>query len=179
MRILFVTPYVPSRIRVRSFNFIKSLSASHEVSLVSLLCDEYERDLVQEVAKYCASVDLIPLYKLQSYINCVLCLPTRSPLRVAYYHSQEFTRRIKRVIHERSIDVVHGELVKILPALRAVRLRENIPLLYDSVDCISSYLQQQWDAERNPLQKIFSYTELQKMRHYERRSLEIFDQVVI
>jgi polysaccharide biosynthesis protein PslH len=179
MRVLFVTPYVPSRIRVRSFNLIKSLSTSHEISLVSLLCDEYERDLVQEVAQYCTSVDLIPLPKLRSYLNCMLAFPSMVPLRVAYYRSPAFTNHLVHLIRKRSIDVVHGELIKVLPALRAVRSRENVSLLYDSVDCISSYLQQQWSAERKPLQKIFVYAELQKMRYYERTSLEMFDQVVI
>jgi hypothetical protein len=61
MRILFVTPCVPSRIRVRPFNLIQSLSAQHEISLVSLLSDEYEREMVADVAKFCASVDLVPL----------------------------------------------------------------------------------------------------------------------
>ncbi len=50
MRILFVTPYVPSPIRVRPFNLIKSLSALHDISLVPLVCDEYEREMLQEDA---------------------------------------------------------------------------------------------------------------------------------
>ncbi len=49
MHILFVTPYVPSRIREPLYNLIKYLSAEDEISLVSLLCDEYERDLVRGV----------------------------------------------------------------------------------------------------------------------------------
>lgn len=179
MRILFVTPYVPSRIRVRPFNLIKSLSALHDISLVSLLCDEYEREMVAEVANYCASVDLVTLPKSQAYKNCLLALPTLTPLRVAYYKSPAFIQRIKQVIHERAIDIVHGELIKVAPALRAVLAQENIPLLYDSVDCISWYLQQQWSSARNPLQKAFVYTELKKMRRYELQSLAAFDQVVI
>ncbi len=179
MRVLFITPYVPSYIRVRPFNFIKSLSTLHDISLVSLLCDEYERELVQDVAKYCVSVDLIPLPKLHSYMNCLLALPTLMPLRVAYYYSPEFIDHVIRIIREHSIDVVHGELVKVAPALQAVQAQENVPLLYDSVDCISSYLQQQWIVARNPVQKIFVYTELKKMCYYERQTLKKFDQVVI
>ncbi len=179
MRILFVTPYVPSRIRVRPFNLIKSLSAVHEVSLVSLLCDEYEREMVRDVANYCASVDLLPLPKSQAYKNCLLALPTLIPLRVAYYKSPAFVERIKQVIHERNIEVVHGELIKVVPALRAVLAQANIPLLYDSVDCISWYLQQQYSSARSPLKKALVYSELKKMRRYERQSLAAFDQVVI
>src|SRR5438067_10706239 len=106
MRILFVTPYVPSRIRVRTFHLIKSLSASHEVSLVSLMCDNYEWKMLQDVEKYCVSVDLVPLPKLQSYKNCLRNLPTLMPLRVAYYQSPMFIDRIRQMIREHAIDVV-------------------------------------------------------------------------
>lgn len=179
MRILFVTPYVPSRIRVRPFNLIKSLASVHEVSLVSLLCDEYEREMVRDVANYCASVDLVQLPKQQAYKNCLLALPTLTPLRVAYYKSPAFVERIMQVIRERNIEIVHGELIKVVPALRTLLEQEKIPLLYDSVDCISWYLQQQYGSARNPLKKAFVYTELKKMRRYERRSLAAFEQVVI
>lgn len=179
MRILFVTPYVPSRIRVRPFNLIKSLSTAHEISLVSLLCDEYEREIVREVANYCTSVDLVSLPKARAYRNCLLALPTLTPLRVAYYQSPAFVERIRQVIYERKIEVVHGELIKVVPALKKVLQQEKIPLLYDSVDCISWYLQQQYGSARNLLKKAFVYSELKKMRRYERRSLAAFDQVVI
>lgn len=179
MRILFVTPYVPSRIRVRPFNLIKSLSAQHEISLVSLQCDEYEREMVEDVAKFCASVDLVPLPKRKAYKNCLVALPTLMPLRVAYYKSTAFVQCIMQVIRERDIELVHGELIKVVPALKVVQAQENIPFLYDSVDCISWYLQQQWRIARNPIKKTFVYTELRKMRRYELQSLLAFDQVVI
>src|SRR5437588_46146 len=117
MRILFVTPYVPSRIRVRPFNLIKSLSAMHEISLVSLLVEDYERALVSEVEPYCVSVDLVSLPKWRAYANCLLALTTLTPLRVAYYRSPSFVRRIKEVIDRQNIDLVHGELIKVVPAL--------------------------------------------------------------
>lgn len=179
MRILFVTPYVPSPIRVRPYNLIKFLSISHEISLVSLLCDEYEREMVHDVAKYCASVDIVPLPKRQAYRNCLTALPTLTPLRVAYYGSPGFVECIKRVVRERAIDLVHGELIKVFPSLQNALAQANIPFLYDSVDCISWYLQQQWSLSRNPLHKAFVYTELKKMRRYELQSLSHTDQVVI
>src|SRR5690348_9317864 len=120
MRILYLTPYVPSRIRVRPFSLIKSLSGSHEISLVSLVCDEYVRKLVHEMAEYGVSVDLVPLPRSRSYTNCLLSLPTSLPLRVAYYASTELEQCARRVIRERSIDVVHGELIKIAPLLQKI-----------------------------------------------------------
>src|SRR5438067_10753889 len=140
MRILFVTPYVPSRIRVRPFNLIKKLSMTHEISLVSLLVDEYEREMVKDVEQYCVSVDLVPLSKRQAYTNCLLALPTLTPLRVAYYRSPSLVQCIEKVIHRQHIDVIHGELIKVVPVLKTALEDENIPILYDSVDCISWFL---------------------------------------
>src|SRR5258707_1556821 len=179
MRILFVTPYVPSRIRVRPYQLIKSLSYLHEISRVSLLCDEYEREMVQDVAQYCTSVNLVPLPKWRAYANCLLALPAYMPLRVAYYRSPEFIQTIQQVIRKQAIEIVHGELIKVVPSLYAAQAQEEIPFLFDAVDCISSYVQQQWNTVRNPLKKAFAYTELKKMRRYERQSLAAFDQVVI
>jgi len=101
------------------------------------------------------------------------------PLRVAYYQSSAFVRRIVQVIHERAIDVVHGELIKAVPALQAVLAQEDIPVLFDAVDCISAYLEQQYNLARNPFKKAFIYEELKKMQRYEPRVLSAFNRVVI
>lgn len=177
MRILFVTPYVPSRIRVRPFQFIKALSTMHEVSLVSLVCDAYEEALVPYVADYCASVTLVPLSKRRAYANCLCALPTSLALRVAYYRSPQLLRHILRIVDECAIDVVHGELIKLVPPL--LQVQKHVPVLFDSVDCISSYLQQQQRALSSPLRKAFARTELAKMCRYEPRSINAFTQSII
>ncbi len=179
MRILFVTPYVPSRIRVRPFNLIKALSTRHEIALVSLVADSYERAMVRDIEKYCVSVDLVPLPKWSAYVRCLLALPTREPLRVAYYRSSAFAQRIQEVIRRENIDVAHGELIKVVPSLKAALKGENIPILFDSVDCISWFLRQQMETTRHPLKKAFVYSELLKMRRYERSVLADFDRVII
>jgi len=151
----------------------------HEISLVSLLVEDYEQAMAKEIEQYCVSVDLVPLPKWEAYANCLWALPTLTPLRVAYYRSPSFARHIKAVIDRQNIDVVHGELIKVVPTLKAALSDENIPILYDSVDCISWFLQQEFETLRNPLKKAFVYSELQKMRRYEQRALVDFDQLVI
>lgn len=179
MRVLFITPYVPSRIRVRSFHLIRSLSLSHEISLVALLCDAYEQQLVREVQEYCVSVDLIPLARWQGYANCFCALPSLQPLRVAYYRSQAFARCIERVVQERDIELVHGELIKVAPALHTIVDQKRIPVIYDAVDCMSFYLHQSWRSTRNPFLKAFLYAELVKMCSYEPRTLGAFEHMTI
>src|SRR5581483_2140206 len=115
MRILFVTPYVPSRIRVRPYQLIKALSASHEVSLVALVCDDYERDMARELAHYCTSLNLVPLPRWRAYARCLRALPTSLPLRVAYYQSPALAQCLLDVVSRQKIEVVHGELIKVAP----------------------------------------------------------------
>jgi sugar transferase (PEP-CTERM/EpsH1 system associated) len=158
---------------------IKALASEHEVSLVSLLCDDYERELVKDIARYCVSVDLVPLPKWQAYTNCICALPTLSPLRVAYYQTSALVERMRQVIRKRKIQVVHGELIKIAPMLRAVQTSEHIPVIYDAVDCISFYLKQQWGTARNRWKRAFIYTELRKMERLEPRLLSAFEHVLI
>jgi polysaccharide biosynthesis protein PslH len=179
VRILFVIPYVPSPIRVRSYQLIKALSLDHEISLVALLCDEYEWDMAKDVARYCTSIDLVPLFEWRAFLHCLGALPTAMPLRVAYYQSSLFMQRLVDVVHTRKIEIVHGELIKVVPALKALQSRVRLPVIYDSVDCISSYLQQQYLFASNILQHTFIGAELKKMRRYEARALRGFDRVII
>jgi sugar transferase (PEP-CTERM/EpsH1 system associated) len=179
MNILYVTPYVPSRIRVRPLQFIKALSQTHQISLVSLLCNQYEQVLVQDVAEYCTSVELVRLPKWQAYTNCLRHLPTNIPLRVAYYQSPAFVRRIAKLLQVQRIDVIHAELIKVVPALRAALSQVQVPSVYDSVDCISLYLEQQRQTTSSAPHKLFVSTELKKMRSYEHEAQKLFDNVVI
>ena len=179
MRVLYVTPYVPSRIRVRPYQLIKALSHTHEISLVSLLCDDYEREMVEAIAHNCVSVDFISLPKWQAYANCLKALPTLTPLRVAYYQSSSFVQQLRQVIHKHKIEVIHGELIKVAPMLRMIQQQEHIPIIYDAVDCISFYLKQQWASAGNRFKRAFIYSELKKMEHFEPHLLSAFEHVVI
>jgi sugar transferase (PEP-CTERM/EpsH1 system associated) len=179
VRILFVIPYVPSLIRVRPYQLIKALSLKHEISLVALLCDEYEQDMAKDVARYCTGIDLVPLSEWRAYFHCLCALPTTTPLRVAYYRSSPFVQRLVEVVRTRKIEIVHGELIKVVPALKALQSRVGLPVIYDSVDCISSYLQQQHIFASNLLQRTFIGVELKKMRRYEARAVRGFNRVII
>lgn len=179
MRVMYVTPYIPSHIRVRPYQLIKALSHDHEISLVALLCDNYEHEMVQDIAQYCTSVDLITLPKWQAYANCLKALPTLMPLRVAYYQSSSFVQCLREVIRKQRIEVIHGELIKVAPMLRTLQKEEHLPLIYDAVDCISCYLKQQWASVDNCFKQAFIYSELKKMEYFEPHLLSTFEHVVI
>ncbi len=178
MRILFVTPYIPSPIRVRPFSFIKGLSTRHQISLVALVCDEYELRFVEEISQYCVSVDVVELSRLGAYARCLRSLSGSLPLRVAYYAVQKLEHTILRVIARQNIDLLHGELLKVLPALRRTYCQISIPYLFDAVDSISTYLQQSREVG-NLWQRVLAAYELQRVRRCEHEALRCFDRVVV
>ncbi|GCE23463.1 glycosyltransferase family 4 protein [Dictyobacter kobayashii] len=179
MRILFVTPQVPSRMRARSFNLLKALSKKHDIALVSLLVDKYDMALLKEVEPYCASIDLVPHTKWQSQANRLRALVTRIPLSIAALRSATLIQCLKEVVQRQHIDLIHAEVITLVPALNALREEIQIPIVYDAVNCASWLLQQKLDTTHDPLKRWFIQREMQKMRQFEASRLAQFEQIII
>ncbi|GCE31091.1 glycosyl transferase [Dictyobacter alpinus] len=185
MRILFVTPYIPSSSCIRSFNLIKALSKEHDISLVSWLVDQHELKLVKEIENYCTSIDLVTHSRRQAYTNCLRALVAelaftreRMPLQLAYYQSDIFVRCLKEVIRRQRIELIHGEQMRMVPSLKALRKESKLPIVYDAVDCSSWPLEHTMDLSGHPLKRLFIASELRKMRDTEQHGLKHFDQLV-
>ncbi len=188
MRILFVTPYVPSPIRVRSYHFLTRLAARHEVTALTLWQTEREWHDLAALGHLCPTVP-VHLGRAQAVTNCLRGLMSRSPLQAAYCHSTELNRLIRgatsRQATERTglpmglqppYDVVHVEHV------RASRVGPHVdpamPTLFDSVDCISLLLERTARLSHSPRQRALSLIELGRMRAYEAGLLSRFDRVI-
>jgi len=176
MRVLYITSYVPSRIRVRPYNLVKRLSKRHEVTLVSLVQSEYDRQALGEMAKTCARVSPVRMSKLQSLASCGKRLLTRMPLQAAYTYLPNLVRTVDSLIASQPFDVVHVEHVR--GAHYAAHI-DSLPKVYDSVDCITLLLRQFLKAKRNPFSWFLALEEWAKMRVYEAMISERFEKVVI
>jgi len=176
MRVLYITPYVPSRIRVRPYNLIKNLSKQHEVTLVSLIQSDYDRQALGEMARVCSSVKPVRMSKLQSLASCGKRLFTRMPLQAAYTYLPSLVRTVDDLIIKHPFDVVHVEHIR--GAHYAAHV-ESLPKVYDSVDCVTLLLRQFLKAKKNPIAWFLALEEWAKMRVYEAMISERFEKVVI
>ena len=175
MRILFVTPYLPTPIRVRPYNFIKSLNKlGHKIYLVCLV---QKKDESSDIENYCEKVKKIYLSKFSSYINCLLNLFSGAALQSVYCFSGKMSGAVREVLKEEKFDVIHVEHIRgshFLPEERFV------PAVFDSVDCISFLYEQFALNPRQPfLKKVINKIEAQKLKGYEGRQAERFDAVCI
>ncbi len=189
MRILFIVPYVPNRIRVRPYNLIRELSArGHRVSLATLWTNDQERQEVERLRQICEVVWAAPLPLSRSAWNCVAALPTRAPLQSAYCWQPELASRIKALTDPSNgrvpFDVVHVEHLRGARYgldLRAASSdgRARTPLVWDSVDCISLLFRQAARRSRRSISRWLTRFELNRTEHYEGWLLGRFDRVLV
>ena len=180
MRVLFVVPYVPSLVRTRSYNFIRSLSArGHRVTVVTGSSGERDSAALGQLRSICHDVQAVRIPALLPLLNCVRALPGSEPLQAWYSWSPELAARIASL--QASADVVHVE------HLRGVKYALHLlsgetaspPIVWDSVDCISHLFSQAAHGRMDLAGRLVCRLELPRTRAYEGRVAAEFERVLI
>ncbi len=135
MRILFVCPYIPSHIRVRSYNVLRVLAErGHEVTLAALQPPGEPDDTLDQLRTWCKAVHIIPHSRTQTLMNGARGLLSSLPVQAAYSFSPQFNQFIRDLLARETFDVAHVE------HLRGAVLAEalgDLPVVFDSVDSIA------------------------------------------
>ena len=102
MRILYITPYVPSLIRVRPYNLIRSLAQrGQHITLLSVSSSAQEEKGANRLTEWCQRVETIPVSRTRSLWNCVKALPQPGlPLQAVYSFSPRMQKRIQTLLKE-------------------------------------------------------------------------------
>jgi hypothetical protein len=134
MRILFVTPHVPSLMRYRPWHFLRHLAAhGHQVTLLVLTRPGERRDTLSEVSQWCRDVIVVPVSWAGVARSCLLSLPGSQPLNTAFFASSEARRALGR-LRPQAFDVAHFEHLR---TAQYAPLLDGLPRLYDAVDCMT------------------------------------------
>jgi glycosyltransferase involved in cell wall biosynthesis len=136
MRILYVLPFVPWPIKVRSFNLIPRLSKRHDIDLVCLARSKEDIAHVESIRGYCSSVRTGSYTLISAMMRSLLSLPTQTPLRIAYVSSNSMRRAVSAAIAENRPDVIYVERWR---ALQYVPRDNNIPVVCDPTDSMALY----------------------------------------
>ena len=113
MRILFVVPYTPNRIRTRPYNLIRNLAKlGHDVTVLTLFENADEAADAKALSSH-ATVVAVPISRWRSLSNCVLALPSQTPLQSVYSWQPTLMRQIEALATgqggDGAFDVVHVE----------------------------------------------------------------------
>ncbi len=177
LRILFITPYLPSLIRVRPFNLIKYLAErGHAVTLLALEPPGEDRSGLEQLQSWCRDVRTVRLPGWQILLNGLWALPGRTPFQAAYSRSGAMAALIRRTLTENKFDVVH------LEHLRGAELGQVVQgarIVFDSVDSISLLFEQVCQSGPNWRSRALARLDLARTQRYEGRLLDRYARVLV
>jgi sugar transferase (PEP-CTERM/EpsH1 system associated) len=168
MNILLITPrlpYPPYRgDKLKILNLLKRLSKNNSIHLISFVENKRERGYIQYLTPYCAAVEVVPLPRWRSYLQCLFGLFSALPLQVHYFKSAKMRRRIDEICRRQHFDVIHTHLIRMAQytAGSAQPLR-----CLDLTDAVSLYLTRFLPREKNGFMKLLLKIELERIKRYE------------
>ena len=135
MKILYVChrfPYPPKRGgKIRPFNMIRHLSASHDVTVASLARSDDEAQEGRGIAPFCAEFHMGQVSGLVQGMRMVATLPTPMTASAAYFHSSTLARIVRRLLREQRFDLVFVHCSSVAHYVADVR---NVPKILDFGD---------------------------------------------
>lgn len=163
MRILYVVPFTPWPIRVRSYNLLPHLAARHIVDLVCVVRNREDSQHVRDWERYCASVRTASYGTSGAVARAVSSLATRTPMRIAFARSIPMRLAVEDAIRMNRPDVIYVERWR---ALQYVPADCGIPIVCDPTDSMALYNKRLMGTGRW-WERIVGSVEYLKFLHYE------------
>ncbi|HMO58289.1 MAG TPA: glycosyltransferase [Roseiflexaceae bacterium] len=176
MKILFVSPYVPSPIRVRPYSFLRTLV--RRGNQVTLICQADSRDVaavaaLRELGVYVVTV---AVGRLSMLWNVVRAVPGALPFQAALGFSAQMLDAIRHEVRRGNYDIAHIE------HLRASALGYglvDLPTVLDAVDSISLLFERTLRGSPTLKSRLMALVDLARTRAYEREYANRFEQIII
>jgi sugar transferase (PEP-CTERM/EpsH1 system associated) len=186
MKILYIVPYAPNLIRVRPYNLIRELvKRGHEVTVGTVWTNENDQQDIANLSKLVHKVESVHVPRWRSYRNCLLALPTRVPLQAVYSWQpallNQFEVNLRRNGEQtQKFDIVHVEHLRGSQyGLKVKSLFPQIPIVWDSVDCISLLFKLAAGRSKRRSSKWISSFELKRNQWYEGWLTSQFDHTLV
>ena len=176
MKILFVTPRLPfppdRGDRLRYFNFARSLSIHHSLSLVSLIQTEEEFKYIEELKSIFDHVETVLLDPWKSNLNMAIHFFSKMPLQVFKFHSEKMQKKINEITNREKFDAIYAFHFRTAHYLK--RIKGTYKIL-DSMDGIGLFLRRMLPKVNIYLKPII-LREWVATKEYESKVLKEFDE---
>ncbi len=172
MRILFITPYIPSLVRVRPYNILQALvKRGHQVTLLTLQPPGDEGEALADLRTLCHAVHVVPHSRRRTLLNGIAALPGDTPFQAAYSYSPAFKETAHQLLATEQFDVAHVEHLR--GAVLADSLAD-LPAVFDSVDSIALLFQKVLKDAPSLKSRVMAQLDLQRTRQFEGHLTERF-----
>lgn len=180
MRILFISPYIPTPIRTRPYNLIRALARrGHEITLLALRAPGDPPAPPAEISRACQHWETLPLSRERVLWNTLWALPRDIPLQAAYSRSPQMVHLVRRIVEGSStggFDIAHIEHLR--GAILGLAIR-GLPKIYDAVDCISLLFERAWRRAPSWRTRLIVGIDLARTRRFEGRIVAKMDGVLV
>ena len=177
MKIAYLVPYVPNQIRTRSFNLISSLTElGHVVDVFTLGSNDVDVRDAGLLKANCIYYEHQSLWR--SLFNAALAVPSNRPLQSVYSWNPKLAAQLKTQLSE--YDVLQVEHLRGAEYGAFIKSQvPSMPVVWDSVDCISHLFKQASSQSRSAFGKFVTRFELSRTRNAEGRFVGAFDHVLV
>lgn len=177
LRVLFVSPYLPSRIRVRPFHWIHALAGlGCRVHLVTLMPPEDRWASDAPLRDVCVAIDRFPLSRVRTLTNAAHAVATGAPLQASYSRHAAASHHVARLAASGEFDVVHVEHLRGTALASGVR---TVPVIFDAVDSISLLFEQAAALAPGRLSRVLAQLDLARTRRFEARAPRQFARTLV
>lgn len=179
MKVLFVAPYAPDRLRSRARGLIRGLlTRGHHVTIAVPVRAPEDEAVLADMREAGASVVAARLSGSRMLGNLLAAAAGRRPFQASVCWVPALVEAAHRVVRRRGVDVIHVE------HLRAARYAEalagsGVPVVWDSVDCISSLLEQAAAGDGGLRGRLMARLDLARTRRFEGRIVGAFERVLV
>jgi len=185
MKIAYIVPYVPNQIRTRSYNLISSLTElGHEVDVFTLGSGEADLDDAESLKAKCRAVYYQHQPVWRSVLNAALAVPSSKPLQSVYSWHPGLASQLGSLLRgddtQPAYGAVHVEHLR--GSSYGLFIKSNfpsLPVVWDSVDCISYLFKQAAVQSRSLFGKLVTRFELERTSKAEGSLLGRFDHVLV
>lgn len=182
LKIAFIAPYVPNKIRTRPYNLVRHLSRlGHDVDVFTLGSNSRDELDALALRAHCRNVTYHEFPVWRSILNCLLALPTQVPLQSVYSWDSQLAHRLAIALNQEGgpYDVVHVEHLRGSKFARFVAGNHpDIPVVWDSVDCISYLFEQARSNNSNFFGNTITRFEVRRTRRAEAELIRMFNHVL-
>ena len=185
MKVAFIVPYVPNQVRTRPYNLIYHLGdLGHQVDVFTIVVDDGDLTDAESLKSKCRNVYFYRQPLWRSMINSIMAIPSGKPLQSVYSLQNDLNRHLKDIFSNSNgssgYDVVHVEHLR--GSEYGAFLKSHfpaLPVVWDSVDCISHLFQQAANQSMSLFGRIIPRFELSRTRRAEEKLLKMFDHVLV
>lgn len=178
-KLLFITSRFPYPLekgdKLRAFYFIKELSKTHNVVLISLSDKKVHLSEKQKLEEICAKVYCFELKKWNIAFNLFLGLFSNKPFQVHYFYSFSRYLKINKIIKEEKPDHIFCQLIRVS---EYVKNYHNCTKTIDYMDALSKGIERRKAIVPISTKWLFKM-EHNRLLNYESLIFDYFDSKLI